>query len=102
MSPFMQESFVRATHGRVFVWTPSHGPGSTIQGSDSYSLDWRRSMYSKSQHWVPPQQPSVWDVPMLTLLQDTITGLLLAGIGHVNEKGKKNFFVVDSSVFKGV
>ena len=28
--------------------------------------------------------------------QDTITGLLLAGIGHV-ERGKKNFLVVDSS-----
>lgn len=30
-------------------------------------------------------------------VQDTITGLLLAGTGHVSEKGKKNFLVVDSS-----
>lgn len=30
--------------------------------------------------------------------QDTITGLLLAGIGNV-ERGKKNFLVVDSSTF---
>ncbi|KAL7004947.1 H(+)-transporting V1 sector ATPase subunit F [Cystobasidiomycetes sp. EMM_F5] len=29
--------------------------------------------------------------------EDTITGLLLAGTGHVSEKGKKNFLVVDSS-----
>jgi V-type H+-transporting ATPase subunit F len=30
-------------------------------------------------------------------LQDSITGLLLAGIGHINEHQKKNFLVVDSS-----
>lgn len=29
--------------------------------------------------------------------QDSITGLLLAGIGHINEQQKKNFLVVDSS-----
>lgn len=29
--------------------------------------------------------------------QDTITGLLLAGTGHVDPRGKKNFLVVDSS-----
>lgn len=29
--------------------------------------------------------------------KDTITGMLLAGTGHVSEKGKKNFLVVDSS-----
>ena len=29
--------------------------------------------------------------------QDSITGLLLAGIGHVNEQQKKNFLVVDAS-----
>lgn len=29
--------------------------------------------------------------------QDTITGLLLAGTGHVDARGKKNFLVVDSS-----
>lgn len=31
--------------------------------------------------------------------QDSITGLLLAGIGHVNEQ-QKNFLVVDASMFK--
>ncbi len=30
-------------------------------------------------------------------LQDTITGLLLAGIGNIDNKQKKNFLVVDSS-----
>lgn len=29
--------------------------------------------------------------------QDTITGLLLAGTGHIDPRGKKNFLVVDSS-----
>jgi V-type H+-transporting ATPase subunit F len=29
--------------------------------------------------------------------QDSITGLLLAGIGHINEHQRKNFLVVDSS-----
>ncbi|KAF8922269.1 vacuolar ATP synthase [Hymenopellis radicata] len=28
--------------------------------------------------------------------EDSITGLLLAGIGHINDKQKKNFLVVDS------
>jgi len=28
--------------------------------------------------------------------EDSITGLLLAGIGHINDSGKKNFFVVDN------
>ncbi|GAA5954579.1 hypothetical protein JCM8115_004632 [Rhodotorula mucilaginosa] len=28
--------------------------------------------------------------------EDTITGLLLAGTGHVDARGKKNFLVVDS------
>lgn len=30
-------------------------------------------------------------------LQDSITGLLLAGVGHINEQQKKNFLVVDAS-----
>jgi V-type H+-transporting ATPase subunit F len=37
---------------------------------------------------------------ILTLIlarQDSITGVLLAGTGHISEKGKKNFLVVDSS-----
>ena len=29
--------------------------------------------------------------------QDTITGLLLAGTGHIDGRGKKNFMVVDAS-----
>ncbi|RDB28411.1 V-type proton ATPase subunit F [Hypsizygus marmoreus] len=28
--------------------------------------------------------------------EDSITGLLLAGIGHINEQQKKNFLVVDA------
>ncbi|KAH6917547.1 ATPase, V1 complex, subunit F [Coprinopsis sp. MPI-PUGE-AT-0042] len=28
--------------------------------------------------------------------EDSITGLLLAGIGHISENGKKNFVIVDS------
>ncbi|KAG5654047.1 H(+)-transporting V1 sector ATPase subunit F [Sphagnurus paluster] len=28
--------------------------------------------------------------------EDSITGLLLAGVGHINEQQKKNFLVVDS------
>ncbi|KZV68707.1 vacuolar ATP synthase [Peniophora sp. CONT] len=28
--------------------------------------------------------------------EDTVTGMLLAGIGHVGEHQKKNFFIVDS------
>ncbi|KAF8328780.1 vacuolar ATP synthase [Cantharellus anzutake] len=28
--------------------------------------------------------------------EDTVTGVLLAGIGHVDERQKKNFLVVDS------
>jgi len=28
--------------------------------------------------------------------EDSITGLLLAGVGHVNEQQKKNFLVVDA------
>ncbi|SCZ92588.1 BZ3500_MvSof-1268-A1-R1_Chr5-2g08006 [Microbotryum saponariae] len=31
--------------------------------------------------------------------EDTITGLLLAGTGHVDARGKKNFMVVTSSAF---
>jgi V-type H+-transporting ATPase subunit F len=38
-------------------------------------------------------QPS----PLLTL-QDSVTGLLLAGIGHISDGQKKNFLVVDSSM----
>jgi len=28
--------------------------------------------------------------------EDTITGMLLAGTGHINGKGKKNFIIVDA------
>jgi V-type H+-transporting ATPase subunit F len=31
--------------------------------------------------------------------EDSITGLLLAGIGHVDSQQKKNFLVVDASKF---
>jgi hypothetical protein len=34
------------------------------------------------------------------LQQDSVTGLLLAGIGHINEQQKKNFLVVDTSVWR--
>ena len=33
----------------------------------------------------------------LHVSQDSITGLLLAGIGHINEKHEKNFLIVDAS-----
>ncbi|KAI9152646.1 H(+)-transporting V1 sector ATPase subunit F [Blastocladiella emersonii ATCC 22665] len=32
--------------------------------------------------------------------EDSVTGLLLAGIGHIDAKQKKNFFVVDSKTSK--
>ena len=32
------------------------------------------------------------------LMQDSVTGLLLAGIGHINQDQKKNFLIVDSSI----
>jgi V-type H+-transporting ATPase subunit F len=31
------------------------------------------------------------------MLKDSVTGLLLAGIGHVDNQQKKNFLIVDSS-----
>ena len=34
---------------------------------------------------------------MSHFVQDSVTGLLLAGIGHVNEQQRKNFLVVDTS-----
>lgn len=34
--------------------------------------------------------------------QDSITGLLLAGVGHVNEQQKKNFLIVDSSALLNI
>jgi V-type H+-transporting ATPase subunit F len=37
---------------------------------------------------------------MCSLTQDTITGMLLAGVGHINEKQKKNFLIVDSSTLR--
>lgn len=30
--------------------------------------------------------------------EDTVTGMLLAGVGHVDGQGKKNFLLVDSKV----
>ena len=31
-------------------------------------------------------------------MQDSVTGLLLAGIGHVTQDQKKNFLIVDASI----
>lgn len=31
--------------------------------------------------------------------EDSTTGLLLAGIGHINQQQKKNFLIVDASMF---
>jgi V-type H+-transporting ATPase subunit F len=31
------------------------------------------------------------------MVQDSVTGLLLAGIGHVDNQQKKNFLIVDGS-----
>lgn len=31
--------------------------------------------------------------------EDSITGLLLAGIGHIDSHQKRNFLVVDASMF---
>ncbi|CAE8586217.1 unnamed protein product [Polarella glacialis] len=32
--------------------------------------------------------------------EDTVTGMVLAGIGHVDGQGKKNFMIVDSKVHR--
>lgn len=34
---------------------------------------------------------------LLSVVQDSITGVLLAGIGQVGTNGKKNFVIVDAS-----
>jgi hypothetical protein len=34
---------------------------------------------------------------MTLMLKDTVTGILLAGVGHVDASHKPNFFVVDNS-----
>lgn len=34
-----------------------------------------------------------------TFNQDSVTGLLLAGIGNVNQQQKRNFLVVDASMY---
>lgn len=31
--------------------------------------------------------------------EDTVTGLLLAGVGHIDQKRKNNFLIVDKSEF---
>ena len=36
---------------------------------------------------------------VLRLCQDSVTGLLLAGIGNVGRDQKKNFLIVDSSAY---
>ncbi len=44
-----------------------------------------------------PGQPPRTPRKSAPLLQDSVTGLLLAGIGHVDSKNKPNFLVVDAS-----
>lgn len=44
------------------------------------------------------------EVPLLLsnsidMMQDSVTGLLLAGIGHITHDQKKNFLIVDTSTF---
>lgn len=34
--------------------------------------------------------------------EDTVTGMLLTGIGERNTKGETNFFMIDSSIFYNV
>lgn len=76
--------------------------------SGSWNAGWRRQT-PHSEHWrrggwikvLSLRQAHPADsngTARLLLAQDTITGLLLAGTGHISEKGKKNFLVVDSSV----
>jgi len=48
-------------------------------------------------HWRRGTRPILSRICLLTLVQDSITGLLLAGVGHINEHQKKNFLVVDPS-----
>jgi V-type H+-transporting ATPase subunit F len=33
----------------------------------------------------------------IDMMQDSVTGLLLAGIGHITQDQKKNFLIVDAS-----
>jgi len=39
----------------------------------------------------------VCPLPKFTDSQDSVTGLLLAGIGHITQDQKKNFLIVDAS-----
>jgi hypothetical protein len=39
----------------------------------------------------------VCPLPKLADSQDSVTGLLLAGIGHITQDQKKNFLIVDAS-----
>jgi hypothetical protein len=39
----------------------------------------------------------VCPLPKLADCQDSVTGLLLAGIGHITQDQKKNFLIVDAS-----
>ncbi|KAK1232081.1 H(+)-transporting V1 sector ATPase subunit F [Marasmius sp. AFHP31] len=41
-------------------------------------------------------QPLIILATTNVVFKDSITGLLLAGVGHVNEQQKKNFLVVDT------
>ena len=57
------------------------------------------SLSSLSSQVVPPHQFRNSSYRPSAPSQDTITGLLLAGTGHIDGRGKKNFMVVDSSAF---
>jgi len=48
--------------------------------------------------WSASMTTSFKDRKLLAVIgdEDSITGLLLAGIGHINEKHEKNFLIVDS------
>jgi hypothetical protein len=51
------------------------------------------------RHWRRGTQPAPIILPLLMhCAQDSVTGLLLAGIGHITQDQKKNFLIVDSSI----
>ena len=55
--------------------------------------------YSSLIHLPHPTSSYNYGTRSLILLQDSVTGLLLAGIGHVDQQQQKNFLIVDPSMF---
>lgn len=57
------------------------------------------SKHCKLSEQVPDACPNVAPSPYLLnlVIQDTITGFLLAGVGNVDLRRKTNYLVVDSS-----